>query len=441
MASHVRSVLFVAPEPLRPSLTGPARRTVMLAGVVAEHCDVTLAAPSPSVFPDGPFRTLDIGPQADERLDSALARHDVVVVQQLPSPRLLLRAARHAPRLVVDLLAPFALEVAEIADDLPRRRALVRWHARAMVSHLAAADFVLCSNERQRDLLIGAGLAAGLLDPGVAGPALHERIAVVPHGLEPEPPRTGPPALRTGELGAQHRIAVWGGGIWAWFDPLTAVRAVEQLRPTHPDLRLAFVGLEHPDPAARAAHAPLAEEVRAYVRDRGLEETVIFRPRWLARDEYMGCIAEADVAISLHGTTLEGRFASRTRILDYLSARLPVVCSTGDAMSEYVDRGELGRVIAPGDVEGCATALAALLTGERRRISPDALTPLLWPSVARPLVDYCVAGAPRPDRGVAALAARAASDYPALARGVLAADGATGLARRVAARAASALRR
>ena len=54
-ATH-RSVLILAPEPLTESATGPAQRAVKLAEAVAEHCQVTLAAPAPSVFPDGPFR-------------------------------------------------------------------------------------------------------------------------------------------------------------------------------------------------------------------------------------------------------------------------------------------------------------------------------------------------------------------------------------------------
>ena len=117
MPAEANSVLFLAPEPLRESLTGPARRVVMLARQVAEACEVTLAAPAPSVFPDGPFRTLETGALNDQRLARAFAEHDVVVTQTLPSPRQLLTAVRHARRLVVDLIAPLALEVSEIGAE------------------------------------------------------------------------------------------------------------------------------------------------------------------------------------------------------------------------------------------------------------------------------------------------------------------------------------
>ena len=427
------SVLFVAPEPLRPSLTGPTRRAVKLAQVVAEHCRVTLAAPAPSVFPEGPFRTVETGPLHDQRLGEALAGHDVAVVQTLPSPRLL-AAARNAPHLVVDLLAPFALEVWETHPEGPARAAAVRWRTKEMVAHLAAADLVLCSNERQRDLVIGAALAGGVLGPGRAERPLHERIVVVPHGIDEQPPvRRSSPLRANGPLGEHDRIAIWAGGIWSWLDPLTAIRAMERLRRERPDLKLAFVGLHHPDPVQRRAHAPLADEAVAYVRDRGLDDAVMFRPRWLSREEYVEHLQDADVGISLHGDGLENRYASRTRVLDYLYAGLPVVCSGGDTLSDLVASRALGRVVDPHDVQGCADALDELTREPRPAGRHAALEPLFWRSVAQPLVDFCRDPGPAAERSLRSSLARAAGEYPAFLRSVYHSDGgAAGIARAAA---------
>jgi glycosyltransferase involved in cell wall biosynthesis len=428
-AAPARSVLFLSPEPLHASLTGPARRAVKLAEVVAEHCAVTLAAPDPSVFPPGPFRAVGTGAAHDQRLDEALTGHDVVVVQTLPSPRQLLAVRRRAPRLVVDLLAPLALEASQMAGDPATRRAVVRWRAREMVAHMAVADLVVCSNDKQRDLLLGAGLAAGLLETGRGAP-LHDRIVVVPHGLDPDPPPRRAPALRTGELAREgDRIAVWGGGMWGWLDPFTAIEAMERLRGPRPDLKLAFIGFEHPDPAARHAHEAMAARTVAFARERGLEDTVVFRPRWLDRDDYVGQLSEADVGLSLHGTALEGRFASRTRVVDYLYARLPVVCTSGDTMSEVVAEHALGRVVAPGDPDAVAAALDAVTASPHPRDDGRALDALAWRHVARPLVAFCLEPGARAGAGGLGAVAVAAGEYPAFLRATQRTEGAGELGR------------
>ena len=335
------------------------------------------------------------------------------------------------------MIAPLALELAEIGDDAAVTSAAVRWRVRQMVGHLAAADFVLCTNEKQHDLLIGAALAAGLLD-AAGGASLHERMAVVPPGFDERPPGSGHSLLRdNGFAGQDDRVAVWGGGIWSWLDPLTAIRAVERLRPSRPDLKLLFVGLEHPDPVMRRAHDPVAAEAMEYVRDRGLEAVVAFRPRWLTRDDFIAHLRDADVGVSLHGPTLEGRYASRTRILDYLSADLPVLCTRGDTMSELVESNGLGRVVGAADVDDAANALDQLTRGEPRRLDGAAiLEPFLWRNAARPLVEFCLSGEAAAGRGRASLAV-AARSYPGFLRSVWRAEGGRGLARAAARRVAN----
>ena len=388
------SVVFLAPEPLLERETGPNRRTVKLAETTAETCSVTLAAPSPSVFPDGPFRTLETGPVHAQDLRSVVGGHDVAVVQTLPSPRQLLVARRCARRLVVDLPAPPPLEASWLGPDGAARDALARWRMRHLIAHVAAADLVLCGNERQRDLVLGAALATGAMAPG----AEAERIAVVPYGIDAAPPRpTRAPLRAAGLLADGEHLAIWAGGMWSWLDPLTALRALELLRPARPDLRLAFVAYEHPDPGQRRAHQAMAAEAIAYARDRGLDGSVLFRPPWLSRQDYFDHLIEADVGVTLASPALEGEFASRTRILDYLVSGLPVVCTAGNTMAEVVATSGLGSVVAAQDVDACAAALDRLANGAPRpRLDRGALAPFEWRNVARPLVEYCVdPGPPR----------------------------------------------
>jgi glycosyltransferase involved in cell wall biosynthesis len=421
VAPRATSVVFLISEPLAPSPGGPSHRLIKLAEQVATHSSVTLAAPAGSEFPDGPFSTRETGSVDDPDLARALAQHDVAVVQTLPSPRLLLVARRHAPRLVVDLIAPLAFEAAEMGPADTARAAFTHWRLREQVAHIALADRVLCTNKRQRDLLLGVAMGAGILGGGASRRPLAERIAVVPHGINEEPPpRTRRRPLHdAGVVADGERIAVWAGGMWSWLDPLTAIRAVECLGPARPDLKLAVIGYEHPDPAQRAAHRPLAAEAARYVRERKLDDRVALLPTWLSRGEYFDHLHEADVGLSLHRRTLEGRFATRTRVLDYLSAGLPVVCTAGDTMSELVATHSLGSVIDALDVAGCAAAIDCMTSRSRARIErPDLLEAFRWDNVARPLVEFCADPGPPegPSRREAMVVT--ARQYPALVRSV-----------------------
>jgi glycosyltransferase involved in cell wall biosynthesis len=416
MAARRTSVVFLAKEPLTPSPPGPALRTAKLAEAAAAHCDVTLAAPRGSVFPDGPFGTRDSGPVDDPDIARAIAGHDVAVVPTLPSPRQLLAARRHAPHLVVDMVAPLALEAAEIGNDGAARAAITRWRIREQVAHLVLADLVLCTNDRQRDLALGMGLAGGALGRHPTRRSFAERVVVVPHGVDARPPRRGRRPLRaSGAVSDGDRIVIWAGGLWSWFDPLTALRAVGRLRSRRPDLKLAFVGFEHPDAAQRTAHGPLTAEVHRFVRDQGLEDGVVLHPAWLEREDYFDHLYEADVAACLHRPTLEARFASRARIVDYVSAGLPVVCTGGDTMAGLVASRGLGAVIEPLDVDSCAAALDRLTREPPDIDGSTAIEAFGWERVARPLAEFCAdpgpALAPRA-RDVLALAAR---EYPAFA--------------------------
>jgi glycosyltransferase involved in cell wall biosynthesis len=243
---------------------------------------------------------------------------------------------------------------------------------------------------------------------------------VVPFGLDDEQPVAARSPLReSGAVSEADRLALWAGGMWSWLDPITAIRAMGRLRATRPDLKLAFVGLEHPDPLQRAAHAPLVAEAHRCVRESGLEDTVLLRPEWLSRAEYVDHVGEADVGISLHRPTLESRFATRARLLDYLAAGLPVLCSAGDTMSELVAANDLGAVVRPSDVDGCAAALDLLTTPGRGPVDARAaLEPLRWRNVARPLIEFCAdPGPPRAPSAARAIAVTARS-YPAFLNAV-----------------------
>jgi glycosyltransferase involved in cell wall biosynthesis len=158
-------------------------------------------------------------------------------------------------------------------------------------------------------------------------------------------------------------------------------------------VKLVFLGGKDPNPANRPM--TMAADAEKLAREFGLlGKSVFFVENWVAYDERQNYLLEADAGISAHGATVEGRFAFRTRVLDYIWAGLPMILSAGDSFAELVARDNAGRTLAPGDVHGWSSAILALArdqnfvrdAGARLRALAPQFT---WQRVAGPLLAYC----------------------------------------------------
>ena len=401
------AVLVVSTEPVGARMAGPAIRAYELARALAATCDVTLAAPAPSTVADPRIGLLGAGMADVEALVTAARAQDVVIAQELP-PVVIERLAGGPARLVADLYNPIVIELLAGVAGRPQR-AQRRIQGRIVARTLAlcaAADLVICANERQRDLWIGGLALSGLIDLAAyrRDPTLRSLVAVVPFGLPggPAPAATGAlraafPAIAPGD-----RALIWGGGVWAWLDPLTPMRAIERLatqggRPVH----LVLLGVGRPGLEASGQAAAGAAAVAAARRAGLLGRLVHSNPGWVPYEERGAWLAEADVGVTAHRDQLEARYAHRTRILDYLWAGLPVVATRGDALAELVEHERLGAIAEPEDVTGFAAACERMLgsEGDGARARVAALAPSLrWSEVAAPLVAWCEDVAARPRR-------------------------------------------
>jgi glycosyltransferase involved in cell wall biosynthesis len=442
-----RSVLVVSSEPVGARMAGPAIRAAELARALAAQCDVTLAAPAPSEAPGARVRLVEAGMADVEALVAAAREHDVVVAQELPLSALG-RIAVTPTALVVDLYNPIVVEVLEaVAGRSPRaarrtQAALV--HRTAALC--AAADLIVCANERQRDLWIGGLALAGLIDLEAyrRDPTLRSLIAVVPFGLPNDPPPAdGGGQLRAAfpQIGEDDRVLVWGGGLWSWLDPVTPMRAVGLLEHAGGvggrSVHLVLMGAGRPGLQA-TGQGPAVERALAEARRLGVEGRLVHvNSGWVPYEERGAWLAGADVGVSAHHDHLEARYAHRTRILDYLWAGLPVATTAGDALADLVEREGLGRTVAPGDAEGFAAACADLLgaAGGPARERIAAVAPSLrWDRVAGPLVEWCASEQPRRAIRRGALRRATLAQQRWALEDTLAEEGALAAARRLARR-------
>jgi hypothetical protein len=138
-------------------------------------------------------------------------------------------------------------------------------------------------------------------------------------------------------------------------------------------------------------------------RELGLLDTRVFFNDWVPYGERQQYLLDADLGISTHPAHFETHLSFRTRILDYIWAGLPIVCSSGDYFASLVAERDLGLVVPPGDASALASAIRTLLDDPGRLARcrtnlAQVARELRWDVVVDPLRSFCRAPRLAPDR-------------------------------------------
>jgi glycosyltransferase involved in cell wall biosynthesis len=354
-------VMVVSNDALADKMSGPAIRAWEIAKALAKSVEVLVAVPQPTTKTAEGVLTAVYGDAA--ALHDLAQSADVILIQGYALRRYPFLGDLPAI-LVADLYDPWLFENLQLhREHVTADRALAD-DASVVNELLDRSDFFICASERQRDYGLGMLAGRGRLEAGVyeRDPSLRSLIDVVPFGLPARPPRAEGPVLKGvhPKVAADDPVVLWGGGTWSWFDPLSVLDAFARVLPEVPNAKLYFLGTQLQ--SANVARMPMAEQVVQRAEELGLAgESVLFGD-WVPYDEREAYLLEADVAVTAAADLAETRLAFRSRVLDYLWAGLPVVATSGDVLSELVERERLGLVVPPGDVPGLAAALRTLLT-------------------------------------------------------------------------------
>jgi glycosyltransferase involved in cell wall biosynthesis len=203
-------------------------------------------------------------------------------------------------------------------------------------------------------------------------------------------------------ISADDKVILWAGGVYDWFDPLTLIRAIGQLRDAGHPVRLVFLGMKHPNP--EVGKMDIATATRELSDALGLtDKHVFFNTEWVEYADRHNWLLDADCGVTTHYDHLETTFAFRTRVLDYLWAGLPIVTTTGDALAELVCQRELGIAVEPEDPHALAAALEKVLFDEdfaaRCVANIAAIRPeYSWQQVLTPLLTFLRNPRPAADR-------------------------------------------
>ena len=327
-------VMLVCPEPLgHGQPAGVGIRFLEIARVLRDdgHTVTTLAP--------------DVIGLTPESLLATSQNSDVAVVQGHVANAYFQHAA--AIPTVIDLYDPFIIENLHYYEE---RGAEVFQHDHAtLMQSLVRGDFFLCASEAQRMFYLGALLAAGRLNPELFenDPELKSLLAIAPFGV---------PAPISSTRRLDDSISVLFGGIYDWYDPITAIDAVALI----PNATLTFTRHPNPDLTPQGKLAEAMEHARkngyAFVR---------FEP-WAPYEKRAEFFARFSMALITFPRSLETDLSMRTRIYDYLWCGLPIVTSSAPGTDEILARYECGIVVNEDDPRAFTDAI--------RRVDRESMT-------------------------------------------------------------------
>ena len=403
-ASRRPHLLVISNDVVDEKMAGPGMRYLEMARALSDGLDVTLAIPSETKLQIPNLNLVRYWEERPGSLQVLVENCDVALVSSYMVEKFPFLQTTHT-RLVVDLYDPTILENLHYYLHEPKeaQQALNRHGIDITNRLLKLGDFFICGNERQRDFWLGFLAANERINPLTfqQDTSLRALIEVVGIGF---PDRELQPQgkLVRGvhpQVPDEARIVLWGGGIWNWLDPLTLIQAWPQVLAKHPQARLVFLGTRHPNPLVPMHE--MAKKAEALAAEIGEKDRSIIFFEWISYQDREALLHEADAGVALHPIHVETRYSIRTRILDYLWARLPVLVTEGDVTSEWVRQYGLGMVVPPFDPAAVAEALCALLDRPKEAWKP-AFAPLLerfrWSKVVEPLKRYCLEGGYAPDR-------------------------------------------
>ena len=352
------TVVISTPDVVGARMAGPGIRAWRLARELSKIAPTTLVA---KVEDSNGFDVVDRNsPQA-----RAAIRNAKILIGQ-PARGF---QKRPGQRIVFDLFDPTVLELRELYGDKPSIRQRVHLAAEwwRLSEALMTADLLVCAASNQRRFY----------------ESLQSNDAPwieVPFGIDlAETEKCAKP---------QANVVVWGGGVWEWLDPKTAVDAILQLNAEGLSCKLLFLGRTRPN-------RDLIDRRRADRFERLLElgnGHVSASADWIPYHERLSWLCSGKIAIMLHRSTAEAEYAIRTRLFDAIAAGIPVIATERGFAAELVEGEGLGIVVPAEDTRAVAGAIRRLLTDDVLRsacvMNLERVRPrYAWEVVTRPLTD------------------------------------------------------
>ena len=311
---------------------------------------------------------------------SELDEFDVVIAQGHYAS--LIAESNTSTPVVFDLCDPYLIENLAYHDEYSGE--IYVNDRKEWRSQLLRGDYFLCATEGQKLFNLGWMMALDRFDPNEFqdNPTLSEVFRMVPSGVPEEIPDYRPllPAKTDGIF------RVLFGGIYDWYDPWTAVRAVEHTE----GIQVVFVASPNPEQTPQR----LFNEIHDYCQKCGYGSDRFLFIDWAPFDRRFDLVREVDLLAAPHVDSVETQLSLRSRYLEAMSVGCPVISTDGGEVAEIVRRIGGGLVVPHGEPHRLLEAIDSIqrsIASDSRAydVSETIRQRYAWPRVLRPLSDIC----------------------------------------------------
>lgn len=371
MGSKKSNILIISHDKIGPSMAGPGIRYHHMAEFLSSDFNITVGFFDPSYLPPKAFtRKYQVRSIDSNDFKSDFKDFDTIIAMYLTDV-MLDYCVKSSVFLVFDLYAPVPVENLALklfsGEQIEPHDIFAFNQTNSIYSRFFEyGDLFLVSNRRQKDFWLGNIFGAGLINlQSYPKRPIYDRVIEAPMGIESSLRlKHTKNVLRNSLPGItrKDKILLWTGGIWNWFDAQSLIRAMAILEKNHPEIKLVFFGITHPNPDVPTMRE--AYDARITAKEHGLlDKTVYMLDGWVKYEDRINYLLEADVAINTTHDTLENEFSHRTRVLDHFLTNLPTISTSGDYLSDDVIQPlQLGLTVPAGSPEDIAKAILDILT-------------------------------------------------------------------------------
>lgn len=366
MAKAKKKVLIISHDKIGENMAGPGIRYHHMAEFLSKEFDVTIGFFDPTYLPNKSFKRsystqhVDVNGFRKHFLDKA------VIIAMWLSQEMMDYCHQNNIYMVFDAYAPVPVENLALylysGDPVTTHTDYsYRQSYNSYEKFFQYGDLFLFSNRRQIDFWMGYVFGTSAISvSNYQKRPLFDRFIQAPMGIDSKANLRHTKSVIKGTIPGIKRtdkVILWTGGIWNWFDAQTLIRSMKLIENKHPEIKLVFFGVKHPNPDVPAMQEAsktidLSKELNL------LNKTVFIHEDWVPYDERINYLLEADAAVNTTKDTIESEMSHRTRVLDHFLANLPTLATAGDYLSdEVINKYDLGIVVSPENEAELAQAI------------------------------------------------------------------------------------